>query len=105
MLPSWANDVRMQDVERARSGIVGDIVAAIGIEATLQLLDAIGGATVYLPKPEAVLNAARDRRIRDEYNGYNARALAVRYHLTDIAVGRIARRAPAPGASGQALSP
>ena len=58
------------------------IAEAIGLEALLELSARMGGERVYIPLPERLATAARNRAIRAEFNGRNYRALAVKYGLT-----------------------
>lgn len=48
-------------------GIYKDIADAIGIENFYALTKVVGGATIYLPKPESVTRPVRDTRIREEF--------------------------------------
>ena len=59
-----------------------DLAEAIGFEATIKLIESRGGEGLYIPKPEKVLRAARDRAIRREFDGTNHRELARKYGLT-----------------------
>lgn len=45
------------------------IVEAIGVENFYKLCEVVGGATIYLPKPESVLRPVRDAHIKAEFNG------------------------------------
>ena len=47
------------------------IAEAIGVENFYKLCEVVGGATIYLPKPESVLRPVRDAHIKAEFNGYN----------------------------------
>ncbi len=64
-------------------GIYKDIADAIGIENFYALTKVVGGATIYLPKPESVTRPVRDTRIREEFNGYNHPDLAKKYQVTE----------------------
>lgn len=59
-----------------------DLAAEICFEATVKLIESRGGEGLYIPKPEKVLRAARDRAIRREFDGTNHRELARKYGLT-----------------------
>lgn len=54
----------------------------LGIATFLMFIEEFGGVTTYIPKQESVLRPIRDERIKREFNGYNAEALARRYGLT-----------------------
>ena len=58
------------------------IAELIGFDALLKLIQARGGEHVYFPKLESVASAARNRAIRDEFNGRNYRYLAKKHGLT-----------------------
>ena len=64
-------------------GIYRDIAEAIGIKNFYTLTEVVGGATIYLPKPESVIRPVRDARIREEFNGYNHPDLARKYRVTE----------------------
>ena len=58
------------------------IAEAIGIEGLLALAGVMGGGWVYIPHPKRLAVAARNRRIRAEFNGRNLRDLAIKNGLT-----------------------
>lgn len=60
-----------------------DIAEAIGVENFYKLTKAIGGETVYIPKPESILRPVRDLHIKNEFNGYNHSELAKKYEVTE----------------------
>ena len=59
------------------------IAEAIGVENFYKLCEVVGGATIYLPKPESVLRPVRDAHIKAEFNGYNHPELARKYGVTE----------------------
>lgn len=59
-----------------------DVVSILGVKKYIELSDYAKGDELYFPKVESILAPARNRRIRKEFNGYNAKELAVRYNLT-----------------------
>jgi len=59
-----------------------ELAETIGFEVTVKLIETRGGEGLYIPKPEKVLRAARDRAIRKEFTGRNHRELAHKYGLT-----------------------
>ena len=63
-------------------GDMAEMAEAIGVEATKKLLEIFGGESIYFPKPQSVIRSCRDRRIYQEFNGFNFRELANRYELT-----------------------
>lgn len=61
----------------------------LGFEVFLTLVERCGGTQLYVPKAETVGRAARNAMIRAEYNGGNIKALAAKYHLSDIQIRNI----------------
>ena len=59
------------------------IAEEIGVSNFYKLAEVVGGATVYIPKPESILRPARDARIKGEFNGYNHPQLAKKYGVTE----------------------
>lgn len=64
-------------------GIYKEIAETIGVENFYKLTKVVGGATIYLPKPDSVLRPVRDARIKAEFNGYNHPELAKKYGVTE----------------------
>lgn len=60
--------------------------------AVLALAKYQGGHIFYLPKGGLLLDAMRDKKIWDEFNGKNIKALAIKYKLTDPAIYKIISR-------------
>jgi Mor family transcriptional regulator len=54
----------------------------IGLSPLLSLVDQYGGADVYIPKRDKLLQMTRDRMLKREFNGRNIEELAHRYDLT-----------------------
>ncbi|MPM43791.1 hypothetical protein SDC9_90468 [bioreactor metagenome] len=70
-------------LEMLSSELYSQIAEAIGIENFYKLAETVGGATVYIPKPESLVRPVRDARIKKEFNGYNHAQLAKRYDVTE----------------------
>ena len=70
-------------IEMLQEGIYKDIAEVIGIENFYKLTQVVGGATIYLPKPESVIRPVRDNHIKAEFNGYNHPELAKKYGVTE----------------------
>ncbi len=70
-------------LEMMPEGLYKQISEAIGVENFYKLAEVVGGATVYIPKPESLVRPARDARIKSEFNGYNHSELAKRYGVTE----------------------
>ena len=67
------------------------VVEMIGLKNVLKLSQYFMGDKIYLPKAERTLAPARNRRIRREYNGRNAKELAKEYDLTTNQILQIVR--------------
>ncbi|MPM11429.1 hypothetical protein SDC9_57773 [bioreactor metagenome] len=70
-------------LELIPEGTYRSIAEAIGVSNFLIITEMIGGATIYLPKKESILKPVRDRRILEEYNGYNQIELAKKYGVSE----------------------
>ena len=68
----------------------------LGVQPLLKLAEQYGGASLYIPKVEALVKALRDKRIQKEYNGYNAKELAQKYELIVNWVLNICKDNPLP---------
>ena len=69
-------------LEMLPEGLYKEIAEAIGIGNFYKLAEVVGGATVYIPKPESVTRPVRDARIKAEFNGYNHPELAQKYGVS-----------------------
>jgi Mor family transcriptional regulator len=58
------------------------IAEVIGLDALLALSARMGGERIYIPRPERLAVAARDRAIRAAFTGRNYRDLAIQHGLT-----------------------
>lgn len=67
------------------------IAQLIGIDNMIKLARYCQGAEIYFPKPETIYRQVRNRHIKDEYNGYNEKELAIRYDVTIEQIKRILR--------------
>ena len=87
MIPSWAHDVKPEDITNAT---MLDLAELLGTENMLTLVESYSGMIIYIPKLDSLLRNIRDRRIRQEYDGTNTRALALKYDVSESWVKRIA---------------
>ncbi len=74
-----------------------EVVRIIGIRKFAEMSSYARGEEIYFPKVENVVAPARDRRIKREYNGRNAKELADRYNLTVKQIWNILKNEPTPG--------
>lgn len=65
------------------------VAELIGLNNYKRLVTTYGGLSLYIPKPDAFERAARDERIREAFNGYNFKALAMEYGLTEVRIRSI----------------
>lgn len=80
-------DTSVEDLPEEMQTIAG----LIGIENVLKLSHYVKGGKIYIPIPEALLRKARNRKIKEEYDGYNCRELAERWDITEDHVRKILR--------------
>ena len=72
------------------SSFTADLAELLGTESMLTLVESYSGMIIYVPKLDSLLRNIRDRRIRQEYDGTNTRALALKYDVSESWVKRIA---------------
>lgn len=53
------------------------MVELVGLDGFKSLVRAFGGTTIYIPKAESLERAARDQKIREEFDGGNYREFTV----------------------------
>lgn len=66
-----------------------DLVAALGFEGFLTLVELCGGQSLYIPMRETLRRDGRDREIRALFNGGNYRALAAQFRLSERQIRKI----------------
>lgn len=62
-----------------------------GIDFVRYLVEAFGGAMIYVPTLRNVEKRIRNQRILNEYNGQNSSTLAVRYGISRRQVEKVVR--------------
>ncbi|WP_104372427.1 Mor transcription activator family protein [Desulfocucumis palustris] len=67
------------------------IASLIGLENTLLLAGKLGGESVYFPRLTSLNRYARNRRIQEEFTGYNIRSLAKKHHISIRRVQQIVK--------------
>ncbi len=65
------------------------LVAEIGLENAIKIAKIFGGQYIYFQKLESIERPLRDKKIRDEFNGYNFSKLAKKYNLSEIQIRNI----------------
>ncbi len=68
------------------------LIDIIGVEATLALCKGLGGESYYIPKLDGALRNARDKLIKEEYDGSNIKELARKYELTTVRIYTILKQ-------------
>lgn len=88
-MKEWMKNVKYDDLTDAQKRFAD----AIGVEATLVLCDAFGGAAIYIPMNETVYNTvARDPEIVRLYLlGVKVATIATRFGMSEQAVFRIVK--------------
>lgn len=61
----------------------------IGMDNAMALAEYYGGTYLYFRKVDEALRKARDKLIREEFNGYNHKELARRFNLSETWVRAI----------------
>ena len=60
-------------------------------EKLLEIAKIFGGSKIYFPKLKTITKPQRDRKIIEEFNGYNTRELAIKYDLTENWIRQICK--------------
>lgn len=94
MIPKWAQDIRMEDIQHEGMLELADVV---GMETMLKIVDYYSGGNIYFPKIENLLCGVRDRHIKEEYNGVNSKRLAAKYNVSESYLWRIVKNEAVPG--------
>ncbi len=68
-----------------------DLVDIFGMEFFISLVEYCGGSNVYIPSKGAIVKKARNRIIREEFNGGNYREVANRFGISEVQVRQIVR--------------
>lgn len=80
--------IRMEDLPESQK----EIAELIGLENYVKMSKRFGGINnFYIHKYSEIVREARNREIRKKYNGYNAKALASQYNLSEQAIYAIIR--------------
>lgn len=86
------------------SELFAQIIDEIGLENAKKISRIAGGGNLYIPMVETIERPLRDRRIREQFTGYNFRELAIKYNKSESTIREICkdiidkkRRQPLPG--------
>ena len=69
-----------------------DLVEVFGMDTFINLVEYCGGSNVYIPSKGAIAKKARNRIIKDEFDGGNYREIASRFGISEVAVRQIVGR-------------
>lgn len=69
-----------------------ELAKIIGVQNFLKVAAQFGGHDYYIPKREALLRETRNRMIRKQYTGYNAKELSKLYGLTERWITTLCRQ-------------
>ncbi len=75
----WQDEITIEDIDEQYR----HIAETIGIKNFINLIKTLGGTSWYIPKLDTVLNEARKRKIKKEFNKYNRRELALKYGVSE----------------------
>lgn len=68
---------------------VKDLAEIFGIDTVMELIDYCGGSCLYFPSKGSIIKSARNRVIKQEFDGGNYKELARRYGISDIQIRKI----------------
>ena len=66
-----------------------DIAETLGLNKFLELCDLCGGATVYVPKIDSINRDARNRQIRELFDGHNYKSIDHQFRLSERQIRKI----------------
>lgn len=93
LLNELVSETRMEDIAERYQ----EIVKIVGIANFVKLSNYARGDEIYFPKIESVVSPARNRRIKNEFNGSNDKELAEKYNLTLKQIWNILKDEPPIG--------
>jgi Mor family transcriptional regulator len=91
MSEPWIKEIAAEMTADALPDEYQHIAGIIGVEATLNLSEYLGGTRFYFRKLDGLLMDKRDERIKKEFTGFNHIELARKYKLTETRIRDILR--------------
>ena len=79
--------IRVDDVPGCK-----DLVEIFGMDTFISLVEYCGGSNVYIPSKGAIVKKARNRIMREVFDGGNYREIANRFGISEVAVRKIVGR-------------
>lgn len=81
---SWIRDLKISDNEKEHlPWHVAQMIEAIGLDATVDVLKLLGGLNVHMPKPSSAFAWFRNKAILEQFDGSNYRELARDFGITE----------------------
>lgn len=62
------------------------IIEAIGLDNAMKITNIAGGSNLYIPLSKTLERPSRNKKIREEFNGYNNRKLALKYNVSEATI-------------------
>lgn len=84
-MDDWMSSIKIDDVPEQYH----DVIKIVSLPRFLELMQTNGGTYYYIPKADVVLRRIRNEKIKEEFNGSNHKALAIKFNLTEITIRRI----------------
>lgn len=78
-MDAWMKEIEVKDIPSDYH----QVAELIGIESLIVLSNTFGGTRFYIPKPETLIQVARNKRIATEFDGGNFKELARKYNLSE----------------------
>lgn len=66
-----------------------DIVDNIGIDNFIKLCEILGGGSIYIPTKASILKPARNRIIKEKFDGGNYKELSREFGITEMHIRKI----------------
>ena len=84
----WIKEIEINDLDEKNK----EFAEIVGVENFLKLCKHYGGGTAfYFNVLEEILKPIRNKKIVEEFDGYNIKYLAKRYRLTDERIKQIVK--------------
>jgi Mor family transcriptional regulator len=85
VLDEWMKELTLNELDEKNK----EIAKIIGIDNLLLLCEYFGGTRLYVNKLDHVTAVLRNKKIKEEYNGYNSQQMVRKYNLTENQIQRI----------------
>ncbi|WP_110113250.1 Mor transcription activator family protein [Bacillus sp. CGMCC 1.16541] len=85
-MEKWMEQLKIEDLPE----VYQSLAESLGVEGVIKLSETFGGAYMYIPKPDKLLQIARNAAIMDRYRkGKSIRSIAREFKLTDVRIRAI----------------